>query len=665
MLNKSDGQNLIEAFFDALRLRHLDQCQAHLSSLEALSQQQPSFKPWRLYLKGILAFEVEHNWAKAEQIFSKLCQTDLEPALHERVLYALGRSFDIQGRWKEAIAAFEQIVELGQTIEKAKAWKHIAISYCKGFDQGDFGPAVLQQAIENCHLAFAALESIADSTPDAAWLEGSVWNTLGLIHRNLGQWDRAVACYQRDLTICRSLNDHYGIGLSYLNLGEIYQKRGQASWPDALEAYQQALDLTHEFDDPYYETEALANLGFLHQEMGKSEPALNYYRQAIEIIEDLRARISTEEARAGFFATIVDTYANTILLCLETGREAQAFDYVEQARSRAFLDLLVAHSPALSQELEARPITLAEVQTALPDDALLLEYFTTGLEEVRLGQAASRQGIQRHRFPPAKTLIFAVTRDQIQIHDTGLSPNDLRPRRLKRIVERHFLEPQIRRELYDRLIAPLKELLQGKRRLYLAPHGPLHYIPFQTLIAPDGETLLCAKGPQLIYAPSATLLFRLGQAPLGQASDSCLALGYNSEGERALRFAEEEARSIARLTRGQYLTGPSAKKAKLYDQAANYRLLHFSCHGDFDPKSPLSSALQIGLNEALTAQDIFEGLRLRCDLVILSVCDSGLSQVRRGDELIGLMRAFMYAGAPARRRWSVRCGAWTSAQPGY
>ncbi|MCB0081128.1 MAG: CHAT domain-containing protein, partial [Caldilineaceae bacterium] len=52
-------------------------------------------------------------------------------------------------------------------------------------------------------------------------------------------------------------------------------------------------------------------------------------------------------------------------------------------------------------------------------------------------------------------------------------------------------------------------------------------------------------------------------------------------------------------------------------------------------------------NETLTGQEIMDNLRLHCNLVTLSACESGLSRVQRGDELYGLIRAFMYAGAPA------------------
>jgi CHAT domain-containing protein len=126
-----------------------------------------------------------------------------------------------------------------------------------------------------------------------------------------------------------------------------------------------------------------------------------------------------------------------------------------------------------------------------------------------------------------------------------------------------------------------------------------------------------------------------------------LAIGYNDPKGVQLRFTEEEARGIARLTGGTALVGLSPKKATLYSQGGNYRLLHFSCHGEFDPQAPLASALHLAPGEALTALDVLEHLHLCCDLVTLSACESGLSRVRRGDELIGLIRAFMRAGALA------------------
>ncbi|RLC71500.1 MAG: hypothetical protein DRI81_17635, partial [Chloroflexi bacterium] len=606
MLKESDGQELIEAFFAALNLRDMDACEAALARLQSLARRRQKYEPWCAYLNGILLNERDRDWAEAERIFTRLLATDLELALRGRVLLALGRTCEYLGQWKEAIRAYDDaaslFAELDRFIDQAKAWKHMAISYRRGFSRGDLGPDVLQQAMMYCQLAMDVLEPIGHPPPDVLWLKGSVWNTMGLINRILGQWDEAIACYRRDMDICRSLDDRFGLGLSYGNLGEIYQKRGQDTWPQARDAYRHALSIIREFDDRYEETEVLANLGFLHQKMGEYAQALDYYDQAITLVEELRAGLSSEEARADFAATIADTYANAVLLCLQMGADDRAFDLVEQARSRAFLDALSIHSSELARQVQAPTLTLTGVQADLPPDTLLLEYFTTGLVEIPTGPRAP--GPERHRFPPPKTLVFAVTRDGIQVYDAGILPNDLRPRQLDSVVERHFLDPQVRRVLYDRLIGPVEYLVRGKRRLYIAPHGPLHYVPFQALVAPDGETLLRQGGPQLIYGPSATLLFSSGAKQPAPAQSSCLALGYDGAGATRLHFAGEEAYNVARLTGGRALVGRSAKKEVLFDQAQDYRLLHFSCHGEFNPDDPLSSSLHLAPGETLTALDV-------------------------------------------------------------
>ncbi len=278
---------------------------------------------------------------------------------------------------------------------------------------------------------------------------------------------------------------------------------------------------------------------------------------------------------------------------------------------------------------------------------MLLCYFTTG--GARPASQCDGQGL-----PPATTLLFAVTRADVQAVDLGLSPGELLPQRLKAVTERHFLQPAIRRKLYDRLIGSVADLVADSQRVYIVPHGPLHYIPFQALIGADGETVLRSCGPELIYGPSASVLFRQpaaqSQQVLREMEESrrpCLTLGYNGDGGQRLRFAEEEALAIAALLGGDALIGSASTREALFQRGSSARVLHISCHGRFDPEAPLESCLELGESQTLTAREVIDHLRLNCELVTLSACESGLSRIRSGDELMGLVRAFMLAGAPA------------------
>ncbi len=566
MRNNPNGQALINAFFQALEREQIDACEQIQAQLHDLSLSQPGYAPWGDYFEGVLANVRDHDWARAEQIYRDLLRGDLDPPLQGRALLGLGLVLEYQGRWLEAIEAHKRslslFTKLAQPLDQAKSWKNIASAYEGGFMQGDLGREALNQAEACCQRTLDILQNATD-----LWLEATTYDILGLIYKHLRRWPDAIDCHQHSLALAQQLKDDFGIGAAYGNLGEIYQLQEPPDFNQALAAYQQALAVFHRYGSLDDQAEALTNLAELYRAMEDLPAALEHYEQAIQIIETLRSGQTSESGRAGYFTTVAHTYANAVLLCLDTDDLARAFNTVERARARAFLDTLAVRTeqPDLMAKVDPTILTLADVQAALPPDTLLLEYFTTGLIEAEPDSAGS-QSVARHRFPPEQTLLFAVTRDRIELHILDLPLNALRPRQLDNIVELRFLKAAMRRTLYDRLIAPVTPLLAGKRRLYLVPHGLLHYVPFQALLTPEGETLLRDDGPQLVYAPSATLLFRRHPAQPQPAPRACLAVGYNSEGDSQLRLAEDEARRIAQLTGGETLVGPALSKTACYDR---------------------------------------------------------------------------------------------------
>ncbi|HMN27051.1 MAG TPA: CHAT domain-containing protein, partial [Caldilineaceae bacterium] len=634
-------QPVVDAFYQAINLRQLTRAEELLNQLREQAQTQPALGPWCHHYAAVLLTEHNQDWAQAERIFSEIlgAAAPVEPLLKGKTLLELGICLHYQGQWLESVRVCEEslpiLATVGELSDQAFVYKQIAINYRYGFLNGDLGVTALQQALLTCQQALDILARVENPPGYVIDFQGVMTNLLGELHSDLEQWDKAIGCFESFLHTSQTLNDSFGMSMATNNLGEVYERLGSAFWTKAIDAYQKA-----------WSTLQTVEGGHTHK-VAEFERSRAYYGQAIDAIEALRASASSELARTGFFAVVAQIYALQTLVCLDMHDVAEAFNTTERARARAFLDVLASGSIDLPSQFAANIYTLSEVQAALPADALLLSYFTTGLLEVDERRKQTAQQPKRYRFPPAKTLIFAVTREQFFAFDAGLSPNDLRPRELDNLVECHFLAPNIRRLLYDKLIQPVALLLQDKQRIYVIPHGPLHYIPFHALLAADGNTLARLDGPEIVYAPSASLLFSQAKLPAARGARPCLAVGYNGEANTRLRFAEEESRLIAHMLAGEALVGSGLSRLTLNQQAADVRLLHFSCHGAFDPVSPLLSALHIAAGEGLTGQYILESMTLCCDLVVLSACESGLNRVRRGDELFGLLRALMVAGARA------------------
>lgn len=643
-------------FFAALHRRDLATCTTQLQRIARVAAAQPAWRPWHDYFEAVLQHEQEGDLAQAERRYRELLQhSGADRFLYGQIQISLAIVAMQMGDYASGIQAAQSasasFAQIADQLEQAKANAQLGLAYYLGHSAGEFDARALTTGIEACRTALdlVAQVEVGDQVDDVTAL---VWNSLGLLHTNLLQWEQAVDCYQQLHTICQRHHNEFGGAIAQANLGQAYHKVGKIAL--AQPALTAALTTFRKLERPYEALLVMADMALLYQALEQPAEALAVYAQALALVETVRANISGDAARAGFTATVSDLFANAVLCCVAARDYAQAFAYVEQARARAFLDLLGAPAPELEPRSTIAPLSLAEVQAALPADAILLEYFTTGLIEAPDRFTPVTIVAERPSFPRATTLLFVVTQTTLAVYDTLISPNDLYPSAVNAPVEEYFLDPAMRSALYEQLLAPAKASLRDKQIVYLVPHGPLHYVPFQALMDANGETLLQPGGAQIIYTSSASILLRRGatqatpNTPRSSPTRSCLALGCNSvESAIQLRYTEEEALAVAALTGGEAWIGAQPKKMRLFATAKNYRMLHFSCHGAFDPAAPLNSVLELAEHEVLTAQEVIDHLRLSGALVTLSACASGLSRVRRGDELYGLVRAFMIAGATA------------------
>lgn len=613
---------------------------------------------WATYFTGILAEEKERNWAEAERHYLQLIAEDIEPILRAHVLLSLGLAYNNQARYQDSVQVCTESAaiwtRLNFPIKKAIVLRQLAISYGDGYKAGIYGQKELQQAIALCQDALESFRNFDPHSselflyePDIPLYSAITLHALGNLFRAAGDWPQAIHTFEEFSRHCDKRNDRYYNAFAYWNLGDALQMSAQEKWDDVETLYHNAIAIFEEYQDAYLVFSVLASLSRLYQRMDRWADAVHCYQQTIERIESVRMGVTSEAGRIGFFAAVSNIFANAVHCHIHLADAVSAFDCAERSRSRALVDRLIGDEFARTSQSLQEPMGADAVRSYLCEDSVLLAYYATG--HLNGGDGYTDNGRVNYDVlaTTSHTLLFVLTAEGIEAHDLTLAPEQLIAGSMVNSVAERFTSPEIRRTLYKKLIAPATNHLQNKRRVYIIPHGPLHYIPFHALIAPDGDTLLRDDGPEIVYAPSATILFRELQAQTTPVSGSCLAVGYNGDNDMALNFAETEASYIAKMAGGDALIGPTPKKAALYAQASNYRALHFSCHGEFDPDEPLESLLHIGPGETLTGQEIMDHLQLNCNLVTLSACESGLSKVQRGDELYGLIRAFLYAGAPA------------------
>ncbi|HEX2908671.1 MAG TPA: CHAT domain-containing protein, partial [Phototrophicaceae bacterium] len=206
------------------------------------------------------------------------------------------------------------------------------------------------------------------------------------------------------------------------------------------------------------------------------------------------------------------------------------------------------------------------------------------------------------------------------------------------------------RKLGTPLLEPLLDLLDDIRTVYFVPHGLLHLLPLHGMLV-RGEAFI--QHYAVAYAPSAGVLSRLLNDRQPRATNGqTLIMGYTPNVAERNLFVGEEA-AIAQLYKGTPLMDEQANGELLRQNAPQADIIHLSCHGIFDSRDPLNSRVQLADGD-FTARDWMK-LRLHADLVTLSACQTGIADIRQGDEIAGLTHALLYAGANSAlvTLWSV------------
>ena len=444
-------------------------------------------------------------------------------------------------------------------------------------------------------------------------------------------------------------------------------------------------------------------MGQTKEFLGDFDGARGSYETASSILEMLRGELSQEDSKIAFLKDKVAVYENLVAMIVRvhpSGEEKRrAFNYIEKAKSRSLAELVAfratpsdpsmddsernavnelrerinwtthrlereqmdlgpgsaARTRQLRDEIRALKSKLAdalvnahgsdqrvpgpglegalpanEICEALPPDTTVLEYY-----ECR--QSLFACVLDRDRLEIVELGLINRIRDRFRLLQFQFSKFRLGNDYISSFSDQlcRAIETNLQ-DLYGDLIAPIRTHLRCDR-LAIVPHGFLHQLPFHAL-SDRGIPLL--EEFDVFFAPSASILAWLLRKPFTTAHQS-LVMGVADPSAPRI---EQEAMTVATaLANPNLFLGEAACVETLRSFAPSSRYIHIAAHGYFHQENPMFSSIRLG-DSAVTLTDLYQ-LKLSAELVALSGCGTGLNVVVGGDELLGLVRGLLQAGA--------------------
>lgn len=360
------------------------------------------------------------------------------------------------------------------------------------------------------------------------------------------------------------------------------------------------------------------------------EPLVEGIQELMAEKERLVRRLSTDiEASESGWAHSTD----------EGQKTSDEIGHLEDAITASWHRLLLKNHAYAQAGGAASPVFMWQTPM-LESDQALVEYFFVG--EQPYAFVIEGESVRSIELPGARKELEKLVR----LLDMNFEMTALLPTRDPRVARYKSNLDKLLKELHAILLARLEGNGSLPRSLLIVPHGCLHHVPFEALW--DGHRYLVERF-EMSYLPSAQLIGSL--APPTRTDSQPLVVGHSGGGK--LPHAVDEARQIAERLGVHPLLNDSATKTALLTNSAETNLVHIAAHGMFRSDHPLFSGIALD-DGIMSVLDVFN-LHLSGAHVTLSCCDTGRSAIGGGDELVGLIRGFLHAGAGSLllSRWLV------------
>lgn len=589
-----------------------------------------------------------------------------QPADSGRALAGLARALLRMGRLEEAETALGEAFEVHRTLGHAAALARLSLlrsdlAVARGdlgeaMDAAEYALAALEDRPIDAAIAHYRLADLACTEGDLSrarrWLDPArataeqsriaplLADVLHLSGRIDLKENRPAAAIEQFREAVRQVERTRGM---------LQADRFRAAYLGGrLGMYESLVAALIDTNEPAERREA-----FLAAELAKSRSLADVLRGAVDPVRtrpDRSASVDKDEADLLDELSHVQGRLNNRYRSFDASDHAEWRSEVESLEEKlASLESRLAarrQTGVAVAELYAAPASVETVQRSLAADEVLIEYFAAEGALIAFVVTPEEDDVVRCSIDidRARELVrqlhFQIGR---ALRPGGLS--DARAARLERDVRRPL------RALYEALVEPLAHRLAEATRVVIVPHDLLHLIPFAAL--DDGDRYLI-ETLEVVHAPSATVFAHLQSRDGMERSASVNALVVGVADENAPQVLDEARAAAELLHAGATLIDDSATSDAVVAAMQSAGIIHLACHGRFLATNPLGSGLR--LHDCwLTVRDIYR-MRLPGSFVALSGCETGVSQISSGDELTGLVRAFLAAGASslAVSLWSVR-----------
>ncbi|MEL6130042.1 MAG: CHAT domain-containing protein [Cyanobacteria bacterium J06628_4] len=533
-----------------------------------------------------------------------------------------------------------------------------------------------------------ALEYRQRLPQEDAILQSRILNNIGHLYTRLGDADAAIINLQTGLELVTQTSAGIAERIDLFDsLGDAYGQRNDSA--QAWVNYHQALRIARQSGQRHRQLISLLNVAKTLASEDEITLAIALYKQAINEIEQVRANLRSLplETQQRYTETVAHSYRElaALLFAQERVFEAQQIldllkiqeleDYFQDVRAERprvnkipYLApeqrLLNRHQALLLADLtETDPVLSLENFLNDPEVAAALEMLGR-LDETKLQPEPLHQLQQKlQRLPHRSAVLYPlVLEDRLElllvppngapIHQTTAIGKPTLTDQVNTL--RHYLaDPSsdvktIAGPLYESIIRPFQQDLHtlGIQNIIYIPDGVLHYIPLSVLYDENQQqwlteqytshNLTASDIGDLIQPPSRPFHILAGAfADADQTFETLIdRQAINFQG---LTYAGQEVAFLQKmLPATEVLLDADFSRSNLRSQLQGQNIVHLATHAAFVPGQPEDSFILLGNGDIITLKELRRWSLPNVDLVVLSACQTGISHIEDGLEILGM-----------------------------